>query len=285
MRISVLSGKGGTGKTFISVNLAYAARDALYIDCDVEAPNGRIFLKPSLQRSEHVKVMLPKINNCMCDGCKICVDFCKFNALAYANDKLLLFQELCHSCGGCILLCPQKALSESNRVIGSIQYGKSGPVNTRTGILNIGEAVGIPIIEELLTNLPEEKLVVVDCPPGSSCAVMESIKDSDFCVLVAEPTLFGIQNLSMVHELVKLFEKPYGVVINKALEGENIAKEYCKKSGIPILSKIPFDADIGRLNSQGQLVAEREDYLGLFKDLLERIRGEMGNETASNPQR
>lgn len=275
MHISVLSGKGGTGKTFIAVNLAYVAEQALYIDADVEAPNGRIFLKPSVQSIKDVRVMLPGIDQDLCDGCRICVDFCQFNALAHTNNKLILFKELCHGCNGCVLLCPRKALTESSRIIGMVEYGVSGSVKTRTGILNIGEAVGVPIIEELLKDLPDDKTVIVDCPPGSSCAVMESIKDSDYCVLVAEPTLFGIQNLSMVHELVEVFNKPCGVVINKAIKGETMAEEFCGERGISILSRIPFNEKIGHLNSKGVLVAESDDYKDIFHDLLLRIRGEI----------
>lgn len=272
MRIAVLSGKGGTGKTFVSVNLLYAAQSSLYIDCDVEEPNGRIFLKPEVSHVTEVKVLLPQVDINKCSGCKTCVNFCKFNALAYVKNNLLIFPELCHACGGCTLLCPNKALTDTERVIGLIEYGDSREVKTRTGILNTGEVTGVPIIKELLADIPKDKTVLIDCPPGSSCAVMESIKDSDFCLLVTEPTLFGIHNLSLVYELVKLFKKPFGVVINKDLPKETIADEFCEENKIPILAKIPYDPRIGSLNAQGMIVAEEEKYYPIFKELLEKIK-------------
>ena len=183
------------------------------------------------------------------------------------------------------MLCPNDALSETTRSIGTVEYAQTGEVKTRTGVLNIGEAVGIPIISRLLMDTPDKDLVIIDCPPGSSCAVMESIKDSDFCILVAEPTLFGVQNLSMVYELVKLFDKPCGVVINKALEGETMAEDYCRENGIPILMEIPYEPEIGFLNSKGMLTADREKYSGLFEDLLRKIRGEMSHEATGYTKR
>lgn len=276
MRIAVLSGKGGTGKTFVSVNLSYAAQDTVYIDCDVEEPNGRLFLKPVLELEENIRVMVPSIDNEKCSGCRKCVNFCQYNALAYANDKLLIFNELCHSCSGCVLLCPEKALVETKRGIGHVEYGKSANVKVRTGILNSGEANGIPIIQRLLKDVAQEKTVVIDCPPGSSCAVMESIKNSDYCILVAEPTLFGVHNLSMVYELVKLFDKPYGVILNKTVEGQTIAEDYCREHNIPILIRIPYDSEIALLNSRGQIAAAYNvEHLGLFQKLFRKITREV----------
>lgn len=275
MRIAVLSGKGGTGKTFVSVNLAYVAPKTLYIDCDVEEPNGWLFLKPLLEREEKVGVMVPSVNAEICNGCRKCVDFCKYNALAYVKDKLLIFSEICHSCGGCVILCPEKALTEKERGIGRIDYAKAGSVRTRTGILNTGEATGIPIIKRLLKDISEGETVVIDCPPGSSCVVMESIKDSDFCILVAEPTRFSVHNLAMVYELVKHFHKPHGVILNKTLEGETIAEDFCRAKGIPVLARIPYDVNIGLLNSQGAIVAENSIFRTLFENVWVEIQKEV----------
>jgi MinD superfamily P-loop ATPase len=219
MKIAVLSGKGGTGKTLVSVNLAAAARESVYIDCDVEEPNGHLFLKPDDIQSEEISIKVPFVNEKLCTGCRKCVDFCKYNALAYINNKLIVFDEICHSCGGCVLFCPEKALAEKDKTIGQVQRGVSHNVTVITGILNTGEASGIPIIKKLLNTKPEDhKFTLIDCPPGSACIVMESIKGADYCILVAEPTLFGVHNLTMVHELVRLFEKPHGVVLNKCLD-------------------------------------------------------------------
>jgi len=277
MKIAVLSGKGGTGKTLVSVNLAATAKESIYIDCDVEEPNGHLFFKPEDIKSEKISVMMPFVDEKLCNGCRKCVDFCKFNAIAYINNRLIFFDEVCHSCGGCVLLCPEKALSEREKIIGEVQRGVSENVIVMTGILNTGEASGIPIIKNLLENIPENKgFSFIDCPPGSACIVMESIKDADYCIFVAEPTLFGVHNLSMVYELVKLFDKPYGVVLNKCLEGENPAEKFCIEKGIKILGKIPYDNELGTLNSNALIsVRESNKYRDMFSSLLQLVTKEV----------
>ncbi|CUX15208.1 nucleotide-binding protein [Clostridium sp. C105KSO13] len=285
MRIAVLSGKGGTGKTLVSVNLAAAARDSVYIDCDVEEPNGLLFFKPENFREEEISIKIPDVDNILCNGCRQCVDFCKFNALAYIKDKLIVFDEVCHSCGGCVMLCPEKALTEKEKVIGRVQKGMSGGVNVNTGILNTGEASGIPIIKNLLDGIKDisDDMFFIDCPPGSACIVMESIKDVDYCVLVAEPTLFGVHNLNMVYELVKRFGKQYGVVLNKCLEGENPAEKFCLEKNIKILGRIPFDNELGMLNSNAEIaVRENKKYKEIFLDLLDAVIREVQHETTTN---
>jgi len=286
MKIAVLSGKGGTGKTLVSVNLAAVAKESIYIDCDVEEPNGHLFFKPKDIESEKISVKIPFADEKVCTGCRTCVDFCKFNALAYINNKLKVFDEVCHSCGGCVLLCPEKALSEREKVIGKVQKGVSENVTVITGILNTGEASGIPIIKKLLEDKNEGKnLTFIDCPPGSACIVMESIKDADYCILVAEPSLFGVHNLNMVYELIKLFNKPHGVVLNKCLEGENPSEKFCIEKSINILGKIPFDNELGELNSNALIsVRENKKYKELFSSLLQVVNKEVQNETAFNPK-
>ena len=283
MRIAVLSGKGGTGKTLVSVNLAAAAEQSLYIDCDVEEPNGHLFFKPKGVREKAVAIQIPTVNNELCNGCRQCVDFCKFNALAYIKNKWIVFEEVCHSCGGCVLLCPQKALSEKHKIIGKVQQGHSGNVEVITGTLNTGEVSGIPIIKRVLDDNKGASGVVtmIDCPPGSACIVMESIQDADYCVLVAEPTLFGVHNLNMVYELVRLFDKPFGVVLNKCLEGKNPAEKFCLEKNIRILEQIPFDHTLGILTSNGKIAArESKPYQAMFSKLLGTIKKEVQHETA-----
>lgn len=285
MKIAVLSGKGGTGKTLISVNLAAAAQKSIYIDCDVEEPNGHLFFKPINLKEEKVLIKIPKINDELCNGCRKCVEFCNFNALAYVGGKLHIFNEVCHSCGGCILICPPNALSEKNKIIGIIERGISDNVTVNTGILKTGEASGVPIIRELLKekNLQDKIITFIDCPPGSACIVMESIKNVDYCVLVAEPTLFGVHNLNMVYKLVQLFNKPCGVILNKCTDGINPAKEYCQEKNINILSEIPFDSKLGIINSNAHIaVRENNKYLYLFNSLLQIIIKETLNETTAN---
>lgn len=276
MMIAVLSGKGGTGKTFVSVNLSFVADNSNYIDCDVEEPNGHLFFKPNIIKSEKVHVKIPNINNELCSGCRRCVDFCKFNALAYIKDKVHVFDEICHSCGGCMLLCPEKAISEKDKEIGEIQEGVFNNSNIYTGILNPGEETGVSIIKKLLKITDNKPYTFIDCPPGSSCSVMESIKDVDYCILVAEPTLFGVHNFNMVYNLVKLFDKPYGVVLNKCLDGENPAEKYCNEKNIKVLCKIPFEHELGKLNSNAEIASEKnEKYKSLFSSLLKTIKEEV----------
>lgn len=284
MKIAVLSGKGGTGKTLVAVNLAAAAGKSTYIDCDVEEPNGHLFFKPEYVKSEAVTVKKPLIDERLCSGCRKCVDFCKFNALAYVGCRVMLFDDICHSCGGCALLCPEKAISEREKSVGYVQSGMSEAVSVITGIMNTGEASGVPIIKRLLERLPDNsEPVFIDCPPGSACIVMESIKDADYCVLVAEPTIFGAHNLSMVYNLVKLFGKPHGVVLNKCLEGDNPSEKLCIENGIKILGRIPFDSELGTLNSNA-LIAAREStrYGELFSSLLETVTREVRHEATVN---
>lgn len=263
MKIAVLSGKGGTGKTMVAVNLAAVADYAVYVDCDVEEPNGHLFFKPDKVEKKDICLKIPKVDDSRCNACKICVEFCKFNALALIGNKLLVFEELCHSCGGCVFLCPEKALSEKEKVIGKIQKGLSGDVLVNSGFLNTGEVSGVPIINELLREFEDSSnsSVFIDCPPGSACTVMESIKDADYCLLVAEPSLFGIHNLKMVFELVKLFKKPFAVIVNKTFKGENPIEGYCQEQNIKILERIPFDKELGKLCADGQIAARaREKY-------------------------
>lgn len=300
MNIAVLSGKGGTGKTLLSVNMAAASESATYIDCDVEEPNGYLFFKPEEIVEENVSVKIPEVNKELCSGCRKCVDFCKFNALAFIKKAPIVFGDICHSCGGCSLLCPENAITGKDKVIGKIEKGKSQGIDIYTGILNTGEVSGVPIIEKLLeenrksssngevsNNIEgNEKLSIIDCPPGSACIVMESIKDADFCVLVAEPTAFGAHNLEMVYELVSLFGKPFGVVLNKCLDGENPSEEFCKEKGIKILGRVPFEKELGELNSNAKIAArESEKYNKLFKNILETVKGEVQHERASYTER
>lgn len=284
MEIAVLSGKGGTGKTFVSINLAAAADESTYIDCDIEEPNGHLFLKPEKLKIDPVKVQIPTVNKDICTGCRKCVEFCKFNALAYINNNLMIFDDICHSCGGCQLVCPENALSEKEKVIGEVQKGISENVNVITGILNTGESSGTPIIKNALNSIEKNRgLTVIDSPPGSACTVMDSIKDADYCILVAEPTLFGAHNLNMVYELLELFNKPYGVVLNKCNEERNPAEEFCKEKGIKILEKIPFDNELGELNSNAKIASrENKRYKELFSSLLEKVIEEVKNETVIN---
>lgn len=285
MKIAVLSGKGGTGKTLVSVNLAAVAKNSVYVDCDVEEPDGHLFFKPQVVSNENITIKMPSVDNSLCNGCRKCVDFCKYNALAFIKDKPFVFEEVCHSCGGCSLVCPEKAITENEKAIGEISKGTSGSVTVYTGMLNPGEQSGVPIIKKIMqaSDSDTELLKVIDCPPGSACVVVESIKDADYCVLVAEPTVFGVHNLNMVYELVKLFDKPHGVVLNKCFDGENPSEKLCIENNIPVIGRIPFDTELGQLNSDAKIVAEEsQKYKDLFSDLLQTIMKEVRHETVAN---
>lgn len=267
MNIAVLSGKGGTGKTFVSCNLASAIGKSAYIDCDVEEPNGHLFFKPEKVRSQDVCVKLPQIIADKCNQCRKCTDFCHFNALAFIKEKPMLFRGVCHSCGGCKIVCPNHAIVEKDYPIGVIHIGKHRSVTVKSGMMNMGEESGVPIIRELLKNLPC-KDNVIDCPPGSACTVMESIKDADYCVIVAEPSVFGVHNFQMVYELVKILKKPFGVVINKADGQVNPMQELCEKLKLPVLEQIPFDREIAAQNAVGNIAYETNEKA---KEIFDRL--------------
>ena len=285
-KVAILSGKGGTGKTFVSVNLASVSSPSTFIDCDAEDPYGHLFFKPLVWRVHKVAVPMPRVNPLLCNGCRKCVDFCAFHAMAWTSEELMVFEELCHGCGGCLMVCPNDALSEIHREIGEVREGTSERVRVLSGFLNTGEASGVPIIKALLGMQfgKSDNNVFIDCPPGSSCMVSESIHDADYCVLVAEPTRFGAHNLKMVHELVRLYGKPCGAVLNKCLAGDDPSRDYCQAQGIPILAQIPFDEELGFLNSNGKIaVRENERYLMMFQELLQEIEMEVSDAAIGHP--
>ena len=304
LRIAVLSGKGGTGKTFLSVNLAVSApsffqsaspvangSDRLcwsnllpsnpfrYVDCDVEEPNGHLFLKPESVCAEAVSVMVPAWDEARCNGCRICTSFCRFNALAYVRDRVKIFPELCHGCNGCVLLCPTGAMTESSRSIGQVECGQSGGIDVLTGVLSPGEATGVAVIHSLVTLLDTHPAVVtvLDCPPGSGCAVMECIRESDACILVVEPTLFGLHDMGMVSELVRKLGKPAGLLFNRCTEStEELAQVAARKEGLPVIGLLPFDGALAGLLAEGGVaVREMAHWHALFCDIWGHIRKEV----------
>ena len=271
MKIACLSGKGGAGKTLTAVNLAAVAEQAVYIDCDVEEPNGRLFFQPDQVTSLQVSTLLPVFDAERCTGCKKCVQFCRFHALMYIKEKPMVFSEVCHSCGGCSLVCPENAITEREKPVGILEIGTAKNVRVVTGILNPGEASGIPIIREALKQA--DGFTVLDCPPGRACSVMECVMDADFCVLVAEPTAFGFHNFQMVYELVSLLGKPCGVVINKQDAPYEPLEQFCREQGLPILARIPYDSHIAALAATGQIVSSHSLEMNhLFSELLEQIQ-------------
>lgn len=276
MKLAVLSGKGGAGKTFLAVNLAATAQNAVYVDCDVEEPNGRLFLKPQDVQIQTVYKTLPVFDAQRCTRCRRCVDFCRFNALVCLKKGVKVFADVCHSCGGCAIVCPDGAVTEEQHRIGVVEQGTAGTVHVITGVLDHGQASGVPVIEQALrcaegTAAP---LTVIDCPPGSACPVVESIADADYCIIAAEPTAFGFHNFKMVHELVTLLGRPCGVVINKQDAPYEPLERFCAEHGTEILLRIPYSEKTAALCAQGAVASRQdEETAQLFRALLAKIGG------------
>ena len=284
MRLAVLSGKGGTGKTFVSVNLAAVLDQALYLDCDVEAPNGRLFFKPEGVKVTPVKVKMPRVTHDLCTGCRLCTDFCKFNAMAYVNGQVKIFEDICHSCGGCSLLCPTGAITEIDFPIGRIESGYSEGSHIESGILSIGEASGVPIIASMIRDSrTHEGNLVIDCPPGSACVVMESIKEVDHCLVVAEPTLFGAHNCAMVLELTHEMSLPTSVIINKSIGDDQLIYDVCEEMNVAVIASIPFERSLGEINGNGFIAARMNGhYEKLFRDIAKTLNREVSDEAIIN---
>lgn len=277
MKIAVLSGKGGAGKTFVAVNLAVTNQQGVYIDCDVEEPNGYLFLQPENVQITPVTTPLPVFNEDQCFGCRKCVDFCRFNALVYINQKPKVFSDICHSCGGCMLVCPTGAVTETPRPVGALECGVRNNIAVVTGKMALGEASATPVIRAALAKgVQSDEDVIIDCPPGSGCAVMESVREADYCILVAEPTAFGLHNLAMVQELVQLLQKPCGVIINKAKGDYQPLLDFCRQHDLRILASFPYRTDIAALNAKADIACEKdESSKQQFATLLSTLRTEV----------
>jgi MinD superfamily P-loop ATPase len=288
MIVSIASGKGGTGKTLVATSLALSLKDKYKVqllDCDVEEPNDHIFMKPIITRSEAVSIPVPKVDEGKCTHCGKCAEVCAYHAIAVLGEYVLTFPELCHGCGACSYLCPEKAISEVPHEIGVIETGQADGVAFGHGKLNIGQAMAPPVIRKVKSLVDKDSVVIIDASPGTSCPVVEAIKDSDFCLLVTEPTPFGLNDLVLAVETVRQLRIPYGIVLNRAGVGDGKTEEYCRKENIPILLTIPLDMNIAGLYSKGvPLVEGIPDYKNSFIKLYEKI-GETVNERSSNPQR
>ena len=276
MIVSVASGKGGTGKTLVATSLVLSLEDrdkVQLLDCDVEEPNDHVFLKPVITRSETVSIPVPKVDEAKCTYCGRCAEVCAYNAIAVFKEKALVFPELCHGCGACSYLCPEEAISEERKEIGILELGSADGVEFAHGRLAIGEAMAPPIIRKVKEQASRKGIVIIDIPPGTSCPVVEAVKDSDFCLLVTEPTPFGLNDLILAVETVRELNIPCGVILNRVGVGDGRVEEYCLKESIPILLTIPLDIEIARLYSRGiTLVEGMPQWKQSFLWLLDKIR-------------
>jgi MinD superfamily P-loop ATPase len=283
MIVSIASGKGGTGKTTIATNLALflsgkKSQEIQFLDCDVEEPNAYIFLAPKIETSQTVSLPVPDVDQRKCNFCGECAKVCAYNAIVVLKDKVLTFPELCHGCGGCSLLCPERAISEREREIGVLEEGKAGSIEFIQGRLKIGEPMATPLIRAAKKAINQQGVVIIDVPPGTSCPVIESIHGSDFCLLVTEPTPFGLHDLKLAVELVKELKIKHGVVVNRAGMGNDDVKNYCKKEGVPMLAQIPFDREVAVQYSRGIPMWRagerfRETFRQLWKSIENQVSG------------
>jgi MinD superfamily P-loop ATPase len=270
---SVASGKGGTGKTTVAVNLALSLNNVQLLDCDVEEPNCHIFIKPVFEHKNTVFIPIPCIDQTKCDECGRCQEVCVYNAVAIVNKKVLIFPELCHGCGSCTYFCPNDAIKEENKEIGVVEIGRKGDIQFIHGKLNIGKMMAPPVIREVKKHINKKKTVIIDVPPGTSCPVITAIKDTDFVILVTEPTPFGLNDLSLAVEVVRKLKIPFGVIINRSDLGNKKTDEYCTGENIPILMRIPFSKKIAGIYSRGDSIVEAlPEYREKFQRLFKRIR-------------
>jgi len=270
--LSVASGKGGTGKTTIAINMALCLGRVQFLDCDVEEPNAHIFLKPNVEKTISAVIPVPRVDLKKCNYCSKCSDACEFHAIVVVKEAVLTFDELCHGCGACSYICPEKAITEVDKEIGRIDIGRAGPIRFLQGILNVGEPMATPVIRKEKRLMAPSDITILDAPPGTSCPVIETVKGSDFCLLVTEPTPFGLNDLELAAGMVKKMEIPMGVVINRADTGDEGVKQFCRKQGIPVLMEIPMDRRIAELYSKGAPILEDlPDYRVRFLSLFEKI--------------
>lgn len=278
MIIAIASGKGGTGKTTVAVNLAMAApRPVTYVDCDVEEPNGHIFLKPAIANTKSVGIRVPVVDKDKCTSCGACARACRYNAIACIRGKVLVFGQLCHGCGGCTIVCSAHAISESDHPIGVVESGNADGIGFVQGRLRVGAAMSPPLIRaakaEALSS--SEGTVIIDAPPGTSCPVIAAVKDSDFVVLVTEPTPFGLYDLKLAVDTVRQLGLLFGVVINRCDIGDDRVDDFCRRENIDVLLKLPDDRRIAEAYSRGEAMVQclpeaRAQFTALFSRIPDR---------------
>jgi len=281
--VSVASGKGGTGKTTVAVNLAQvvseSGRKVQYLDCDVEEPNGHIFLRPEITAKRQVTLDVPQVDLGKCTACGLCGEICQFGAILCIKENVLVFEELCHSCCGCVRICPESAIIAKSLEIGTIDCGKAGEIDFVSGRLRIGHVRSPALIREVKKHIRQDWLVILDVPPGTSCPVVEAVKDADFVLLVTEPTPFGLHDLKLAVELVRQLNLPFAIAINRDGIGNRDVEKYCRAQTIDIAFRLPDDRRIAEAYSSGQMIVDvldnyRQNFLSVY-NYLERAKARL----------
>jgi len=283
MRIAVASGKGGTGKTTIATSLALslsAERETWYVDCDVEAPNGHLFLRPNLTHSTQAVIKTPQIQVDQCTMCGKCVEVCQFHALANVVKSIMVFPQLCHGCGSCTLNCPEQAISEVDNPIGMLESGfTAGGIRFQRGVLSISEPMPTPVIRQLkrMDQAPDDALVILDSPPGASCSVVETLRGADYALLVTEPTPFGLHDLKQMLGIVQDMQIPAGIVVNRDGIGSPQVEACLLELSLPILLRVPFDKKIASGIAAGESLMDvrpeyRQDFVELYQAICDQVK-------------
>jgi len=278
MIVSIASGKGGTGKTTVSASLTRVwNRPVIAVDLDVEEPNLHLFLRPEMEESETAWLEVPVVDETKCDFCRVCSEFCQFKAISVMGKLILTFPEMCHGCGGCIALCPQRAISAGRRELGEINRGYANGAQFLTACLRVGEAMSPPLMRQVKSRLNDIMAAngqdaIIDAPPGVSCPAVNAVIDSDVIVLVTEPTPFGFHDFKLACEAFSPLGKPMGVVINRAGIGNGEVYEFCRKKGIPVLAEIPFDRAVAEAYARGRIIADLSpEFRQIFVSIHERV--------------
>lgn len=278
MIISIASGKGGTGKTTVATNLAASLeKEVKLLDCDVEEPNAHLFISPIIDEKKTVRTPVPEIDEGKCTLCEKCCDICQFKAIVRIADVILPFTDLCHSCGGCMEVCPENAIRETHRELGVLERGHKNSIDFVHGRLRVGEAMSPPLIKKVRQQAGENGLTVIDAPPGTSCPVIAAMKGTDFVILVTEPTPFGLHDLKLAAGAVRLLDIPCGIVINKSDLGDDSVREYANEENIPVIMEIPFDRQIAETYSRGELAVEsipewKKEFINLYEKIEKIVR-------------
>ena len=273
MIISIASGKGGTGKTTVATNLSASLKSGVtLLDCDVEEPNAHLFIKPEMESEETITTPVPKIDEEKCTLCGKCCEICQFKAIVRIADTILPFTDLCHSCGGCFRVCPVNAISETGRELGKIEKGHMNGIKFIHGRLRVGEAMSPPLIRKVRSYADKDGVTIIDAPPGTSCPVIAAMKNTDFIILVTEPTPFGLHDLKLAAGAVKLLNIPSGIIINRSDLGDKKVNDFAAEEKIPILMEIPFDRKIAESYSRGELVVDnfpewKDKFSNLYTDI------------------